>query len=71
MNVEVEREYTDRRKNRLDRRKRRSFWCWLFWLAVKGNMIRRSKTDRRQQGERRRDWLRVGPYVSFYSPRGE
>ena len=62
----IERKCVDRRKNRLDRRRRRSFWSWLFWLAVKGNVIRRSKEDRRQQGERRRDWLRAGPWVSFY-----
>jgi len=67
--IKTQRQYVDRRKNRMDRRWQRSFWGWLFWLAVKGNMIRRSKEDRRQCGERRRDWLRVGPYVSFYSPR--
>jgi len=69
--IEKRGQFTDRRKNRLERRKQRSFLGWLWFLVVKGNMIRRSKEDRRQCGERRRDWLRVGPYVSFYSPRGE
>lgn len=50
--------YVDRRKNRLDRRKRN-------WLIFN---FRRSGDERRVLGEQRRDWIRFCPWCSIYAP---
>lgn len=63
--------YTDRRKNRLERRKKRSWIGWLWFLLIKPGVIRRSSGDRRCTGERRRDWVRCSPWVSIYAPAGD
>lgn len=64
--------FADRRKNRLERRKKRSWLVWLwFLLATPGGIYRRTSIDRRASGEQRKDWVRCSPWVSVYAPVGE
>ena len=60
--------FADRRKNRLEHRKKRSWLAWVWFLLTKPGLIRRSKIDRRASGEQRSDWVRCGRWVSIYAP---
>ena len=60
--------FADRRKNRLEHRKKRSWLAWWWFLITKTRLVRRSKIDRRSSGEQRSDWVRCSLWVSVYAP---
>ncbi len=68
--------YSDRRKKRFDRRQEVNWMQKLFqFLSEKVELIeqltfkrKRSSTERRRNGERRRSWVRYIKWCSIYVP---
>ena len=66
--VMMERKYVDRRKNRFDRRDFRATLFRILGRLARGTLREQRKEARRIIGERRKDWVRLTPGRSFYSP---
>ena len=68
--------YSDRRKNRFDRRQEAKWMKKLFqFIPIKIEPIerltfkrKRRSIDRRRKGERRRSWVRYFKWNSIYAP---
>jgi hypothetical protein len=64
----MERKYIDRRKNRFDRRDYATLLFRFLGRLARGTLREQRKGVRRINGERRKDWIRLTPGRSFYSP---
>ena len=64
----MERKYIDRRKKRFDRRDSGSRLFPILGRLARGALREQRKEARRINGERRKDWVRLTPGRSFYSP---
>ena len=66
----LERKYIDRRKKRFDRRNSGSPLFQILGRLARGALRKQRKEARRINRERHKDWARLTPGCSFYSPIG-